>query len=60
VKTRLLANEKIPGRRVKVITENGTVYLMGLVTQKEGELAAEGARAVGGIKRVVKLFEYTD
>lgn len=60
VKTRLLADEKIPGRRVKVITENGTVYLMGLVTQKEGELAAEAARTVGGIKRVVKLFEYLD
>jgi osmotically-inducible protein OsmY len=60
VKTRLLADEKIQGRRVKVITENGTVYLMGLVTQKEGELATEAARAVGGIKRVVKLFEYTD
>jgi len=60
VKAKLLADENIPGRRVKVITENGTVYLMGLVTQKEGELAAEAARTVGGIKRVVKLFEYTD
>jgi osmotically-inducible protein OsmY len=60
VKTKLLADEKIPGRRVKVVTENGTVYLMGLVTQPEGELAAEAARTVGGIKRVVKLFEYTD
>lgn len=60
VKTRLLADEKIPWRQVKVITENSVVYLMGLVTQKEGELAAEAARAVGGIKRVVKLFEYTD
>lgn len=60
VKTKLLADENIPGRRVKVITENGTVYLMGLVTQKEGELAAEAARTIGGIKRVVKLFEYTD
>lgn len=60
VKTKLLADENIPGRRVKVITANGTVYLMGLVTQKEGELASEAARTVGGIKRVVKLFEYTD
>lgn len=60
VKTKLLADEKIPGRQVKVVTENGVVYLMGLVTQKEGELAAEATRTVGGIKRVVKLFEYTD
>ncbi|BAV32833.1 outer membrane lipoprotein [Sulfuricaulis limicola] len=60
VKAKLLADEKITGRRVKVVTENGAVYLMGLVTQKEGELAAEATRAVGGVKRVVKLFEYTD
>lgn len=60
VKTKLLADEKIPGRQVKVVTENGVVYLLGLVTQKEGELAAEATRTVDGIKRVVKLFEYTD
>ncbi|HSW53118.1 MAG TPA: BON domain-containing protein [Sulfuricaulis sp.] len=60
VKTKLLADQKIPGRQVKVVTENGAVYLMGLVTQKQGELAAETARAVRGIQRVVKLFEYTD
>ena len=60
VKTKLLADENIPGRQVKVVTENSVVYLMGLVTQKEGELAAEATRTVGGIKRVVKLFEYTD
>jgi osmotically-inducible protein OsmY len=60
VKTKLLGDENIPGRRVKVVTENGVVYLMGLVIQKEGELAAEAARTIGGIKRVVKLFEYTD
>lgn len=60
VKAGLLADEKIPGSKVKVVTENGAVYLMGLVTQKEGELAAEATRAVNGVKRVVKLFEYTD
>ncbi|MEW6331132.1 MAG: BON domain-containing protein [Pseudomonadota bacterium] len=60
VKTRLLADANIPGRQVKVVTESATVYLMGLVKQREGELAAESARAVSGVKRVVKLFEYTD
>lgn len=46
--------------RVKVVSENGTVYLMGLVSRREGDAAAESARQVGGVQRVVKLFEYTD
>jgi osmotically-inducible protein OsmY len=46
--------------RVKVVSENGTVYLMGLVSRREGDAAAESARQVGGVQRVIKLFEYTD
>lgn len=46
--------------RVKVVSENGTVYLMGLVSRREADAAAESARQVGGVQRVVKLFEYTD
>jgi osmotically-inducible protein OsmY len=60
VKAKLLSDQNIPGRQVKVVTENSVVYLMGLVKQKEGELAAETTRTVGGITRVVKLFEYLD
>jgi osmotically-inducible protein OsmY len=44
--------------RVKVVTVNGTVYLMGLVSREGGNAAAESARQVGGVQRVVKLFEY--
>ncbi len=46
--------------RVKVVTENGTVYLMGLVRRIEADAAAEAARTVSGVQRVVKLFEYLD
>ncbi len=46
--------------RVKVVTERGNVYLMGLVTRAEGDAAAEQARNIGGVQRVVKLFEYYD
>ena len=60
VKTKLLGTEGIPSGHIKVVTENSVVYLMGLVKQKEGELATEATRTVGGIKRVVKLFEYLD
>lgn len=45
--------------RVKVVTENGTVYLMGLVTRAEGDKITNAARRVSGVQRIVKLFEYT-
>ena len=63
VKTSLFSIKDIPGfdpTRVKVVTENGTVYLMGLVRRVEGDAAAETARQVKGVQRVVKLFEYID
>ncbi len=44
--------------RVKVVTENGTVYLMGLVTPEEGDAAAEKVRRIPGVVRVVKVFEH--
>ena len=60
VKAKLLGTENIPSSHIKVVTENSVVYLMGLVKQQEGEVATEATRTVGGIKRVVKLFEYLD
>jgi osmotically-inducible protein OsmY len=44
--------------RVKVVTENGVVYLMGLVTPEEADATAEKVRRVPGVKRVVKIFDY--
>jgi osmotically-inducible protein OsmY len=46
--------------RVNVTTQNGKVYLMGLVTRGEAERVVGIARAVPGVARVVKVFEYTD
>jgi osmotically-inducible protein OsmY len=43
---------------IKVVTERGNVYLMGLVTQTEGARAAEVTRNVGGVQRVIKVFDY--
>jgi osmotically-inducible protein OsmY len=60
VKSKLLNTENIQASHIKVVTENSVVYLMGLVKQEEGNIAAEATRTVGSIKRVVKLFEYTD
>lgn len=44
--------------RTKVVTENGVVYLMGVVRRSEGDVATNIARKIGGVQRVVKLFEY--
>jgi osmotically-inducible protein OsmY len=60
VKAKLLADANIDGVHVKVVTENGVVYLMGLVTRADGELAARVASETGGVQKVVKLFQYTD
>ena len=60
VKARLLANEAVRGLEIKVVTENGTVYLLGTVTRAEGEAATAAARAVGGVERVVRIFTYSD
>ena len=60
VKAQMLATKGFDSTRVKVVTEFGTVYLMGLVTRAEGDKAADITRHIEGVKRVVKLFEYTD
>lgn len=58
VKTRLLRSERVPGANVKVVSETGVVYLMGLVTESEAREATEIARTTAGVTKVVTLFEY--
>ena len=61
VKTALFDIQSLPDfdvTRVKVITENSVVYLLGLLTTAEADAVTEKARNVGGVKKVVKLFEY--
>jgi osmotically-inducible protein OsmY len=41
----------------KVVTERGTVYLMGRVTQREADRATQMTRTIGGVQRVVRIFE---
>ena len=60
VKSRLIATHGLHAARVTVVTENTSVFLMGLVSQQESELATNAATRVSGIERVVKLFEYVD
>jgi len=59
VKTALFADENISANNIKVVTENGEVFLLGLVSQKQASSAINIARNIGGVNRVFKMFEYT-
>jgi osmotically-inducible protein OsmY len=58
VKSNLLGNGKVKPTDVKVVTEAGVVYLLGLVTREEADVATEIARGTGGVQKVVRVFEY--
>jgi len=58
VKTTLLTGESTEAGRVKVVTENGVVYLMGFLSRAESEATVEKTRQVFGVQKIVKAFEY--
>jgi len=58
IKARFLDAKKFNPVHVKVVTEAGVVYLFGVVTDKEAEAAVDIARTTGGVRKVVKIFEY--
>ena len=58
VKAAFISHAKFQPNHVKVITEGGVVYLLGLVTRGEADTAPEIARTVGGVQKVVRVFEY--
>lgn len=61
IKASLSKVVSLPGfdaTRVKVVTENGSVFLMGLLHQNEGNVTAEIARRASDVKKVIKVFEY--
>jgi len=57
VKARFVEQNKFSATHVKVVTERGIVYLMGLVRPDEADAAAQVAASTSGVARVVKLFE---
>ena len=60
IKSQMLTDSAIPGSRIKAVTENGIVYLLGLVTQQEATRATNLVQGVSGVQKIVKLFEYID
>ena len=60
VKTRFLDAGRFQTNHVKVVTEAGVVYLLGIVKRSEAEAATQLASTTRGVARVVRLFEYLD
>src|SRR5690606_36724071 len=57
VRTTLINTKEVPTRTILITTERGIVYLLGKVTDAEGQRAAKAAASVTGINKVVKLFQ---
>lgn len=57
VKSQLWAQESIKDSKMKVITEGGTVYLLGIVSQQQSDLAAKVTQEIDGVQKIVRLFE---
>ena len=58
VRSQLLGSDQVKSSNVKVTTENGEVFLLGLVTDREGKAAADIASRVSGVKHVTTAFTY--
>lgn len=58
IKTRLIASDDVDATQVKVVTENGRVYLMGTLSPDAAEAAVEIASTTDGVQSVVKIFSY--
>jgi osmotically-inducible protein OsmY len=60
VKTRLIEANQVSANLVKVVTERGVVYLMGILSRQEADAATNIAATTSGVARVVRVFEYTN
>jgi len=57
IKTKIIGNRELKSARIKVITEEGVVYLMGITTPEEEQISTEIAQGVSGVEKVVQIFE---
>ncbi|MGL4517199.1 MAG: BON domain-containing protein, partial [Shewanella sp.] len=60
VKGRMLNEKELDVTRIKVITENGEVFLLGLIHRSQADLAVDIARNTAGVRKVVKVFEFVE
>jgi osmotically-inducible protein OsmY len=60
VKTKMFASRALKSNDFKIVTENGVVYILGISTPKQADLAVSIARDSSGVKKVVKLIQYRE
>lgn len=60
IKSQMLATEDLKSSSIKVVTENGIVFLMGIVKREQAEDAVDIARQISGVQKVVKIFQYSN
>jgi osmotically-inducible protein OsmY len=60
IKVRMISEKNFDSTTVKVVTENGVVYLLGLVTHADADKAVNLVKASHGVQKIVKMFEYID
>lgn len=58
VRSKLFTKKGLESGSIHIVTENGVVYLMGIVTHEQANLAVDEARQVNGVNKVVKIFQY--
>lgn len=58
VRSLMLTKKGLTSGSIRIVTENGTVYLMGVVTRAQADLAVSVARQINGVRKVVKVFQY--
>jgi len=55
----MLSKKEFSSTGVKVVTEDGIVYLMGLLTKQQAQDAVDIVQQVHGVQKIVKIIEYT-
>lgn len=60
IKSAMLATPDLKSSSIKVVTENGVVYIMGIVTHQQSDIAVDVARQIAGVQKVVKIFQYVN
>lgn len=58
VRSNMLTKKGLESGSIRIITENGVVYLMGIVSAEQALLSVDVARRINGVKKVVKIFQY--
>ncbi|KTD76477.1 BON domain-containing protein [Legionella waltersii] len=58
VRSSMLAKKGLESGSIRIVTENGVVYLMGIVSDEQASLAVDVARRISGVRKVVKIFQY--